>query len=217
MKYDLQAAWRFIIETLFPAFCLGCRREGEFLCDFCLQTIPREAGTVEKPMGCFSLDGVISCASYEDGALLARAIHSFKYEFIKELAQPLGTFMAEAIPESFRGAVLCPVPLHRKRLRWRGFNQAELLAAVVAERKKISLRNLLERTSFKKPQMELSREERLMNVRQAFRLKEGISGLSHVILIDDVATTLATLEACATTLKDAGVPKVTAIVLARVY
>lgn len=217
MKQPLQAVWRFILETLFPAFCLGCRREGTFLCGECLAGVPKEEQKFIRDVGCFALDGLIACSPYEDGGLLARLIHALKYEFIEDLALPLGGLMAAALPDSLGELTLCPVPLHPKRFRWRGFNQSELLAKVVSQKNGIPVASILERTSFKKPQMELSRTERLTNVYDAFRVKADVSGMAHVILLDDVATTFATLEACASTLKRAGVPKVTAIVLARVH
>lgn len=217
MKQHLQAVWRFIIETLFPAFCLECHREGSFLCSDCFQQIPREDDKISTETGCFALDGVVSCCPYEEGALLARAIHALKYDFVEELAEPLGRLMVEAWPSAWCEVVLCPVPLHPKRQRWRGFNQAELLARVLAEGAEMKIGQFLERTSFRKPQMELSRTNRLQNVRNAFKVKASTEGISHVVLVDDVATTLATLEACAAALKEAGIPKVMAIVLARVH
>lgn len=236
MKKRLQAIWRAFLETLFPAVCLGCRAEGSFLCDACFGNIERMEGRgFEKVGGCAALDGVMACCVYREGSLLARLIHAFKYGFVKDLSLPLGRLMREALEAApVPGAALCAVPLHRKRMRWRGFNQAELLARAISEGEvravlaagpgqSLAVAQLLKRVHFKKPQMELARAERIENVRGAFALVENAAGpgdqkIPHtVILVDDVATTLSTLESCATVLKRAGVQKVYGIVLARVY
>ncbi|MBU1954033.1 hypothetical protein KKH03_03610, partial [Patescibacteria group bacterium] len=210
----------------FPAFCFGCRREGSFVCDDCFWTIHRSGCGFESVEG-EGLDGLLSCCGYEEKGFLARLIHAFKYDFIVDLQVPLGILMAEGLCEAVFGknverrAVLCPVPLHKKRLKWRGFNQAELLAEQVSEYLGLPVVQLLRRTKFKRPQKELSREERILNMEGAFEVLE--SGLEAgtdfplVLLVDDVATTLSTLQACASALKKSGVKKVYGIVLARVY
>ena len=225
---------------LFPAFCLCCRREGAFLCDVCFQHLGHSGGqkefiSAEGSAGTGSLDGILSAARYEDGSLLARLIHYLKYEYVEALADPLGTLLVEALTTGlgeigaedllFAGSplILCPVPLHIKRERWRGFNQAELLAKKVGTITGYKVCQLLERIHFKKPQMELSREERLRNTDGAFRIRttsfrlyETVSALPAVILVDDVATTISTLNSCALELKKAGFKKVLALVIARV-
>lgn len=108
------------------------------------------------------------------------------------------------------------VPLHPRRLRFRGFNQSEILAETFAQHFEIPLLLILKRTRYTQPQVQLSREERLHNVRDAFQLVCGknLSGKT-IILIDDVCTTLATLEECSKVLKSAGAEAVHALVLGR--
>lgn len=216
MKQHLQAIWRVIVETLFPAFCLGCRVEGLFLCDACLSTLRQSDGIFQKDAACFALDGVLAACSYDENPLLQRSIHALKYEFVRDLATPLGSLLADALPD-MHDVVLCPVPLHVRRRRWRGFNQAHLLAEETGRKTGLPVRKLLRRTRFARPQMELTRLERLRNVQESFEIAEETTHIPVVVLVDDVATTLATLEACATVLKRAGVPRVYGIVLARVY
>ena len=149
---------------------------------------------------------------------MQKLIHAFKYDFVQDLSVPLGQLLGRGLrTTSVRDAVLCPVPLHPKRLKWRGFNQSALLANVISQEIGLPVSPLLTRIRFQKPQMDLSRAERLENVQRAFALSQDVSSVSHVILVDDVGTTLSTLECCATILKNSGVSRVYGIVLARVY
>ncbi len=151
-----------------------------------------------------------------------------KYDFIEDLAEPLGKMLYQTmLCHVEKDLILCPVALHPKRMRWRGFNQAEKLTAALSEMAKkegMTARVIfaLERITFRKPQMELAREERLKNMENAFIVNKTmaaeIAANTHtVILVDDIATTLATLNAAAKALKNAGVKCVFGLVLARVY
>lgn len=232
--------WRFFLDFLFPAHCVGCRHEGVFLCPNCFVKIPRQKKQVcplcycQTPEGnvcneCrrlrtdFALDGLLVVTSFEEKSFLQQAIHDLKYNFVKELAEPLGCLLTEVVGRRYlKSMILCPVPLHQKRLHWRGFNQAQLLAQFVSVNQNLPLYHLLMRKTFQKPQMELSREERLKNVTDAFCVDQKIlTKISYfpdtVLLVDDVATTLSTLNACAKTLKKAGFKNVYGAVIARVY
>lgn len=231
-----------LLDTLFPLYCLGCEKKGAWLCSVCLGQLPihleqRCSFCLRHitPYGqvCFScrdtaapaLDGTFVASPYH-GSLLPHAIHTFKYRFIPGLAIPLGTLLASAIEKSSLPLpdLILPVPLHRRRLRFRGFNQSELLARTLAESLTPGLgipvlTDVLLRTRFTKPQMKTeSREERLANLKNAFALTEGkkeyITGKS-IWLIDDVATTGTTLEECARVLKQHGAQTVFGVVLAR--
>lgn len=126
-----------------------------------------------------------------------------------------------ALGEAIAGAdLIVPVPLHVTRLRQRGYNQAVLLARSLSKR--IAGRLVvdgLERTRATPKQQDLSRSARLKNVRGAFRVSPKNKPLivgRHVILVDDVMTTGATVEACAKALKKAGAQKVSVVTVARV-
>lgn len=112
--------------------------------------------------------------------------------------------------------VIVPVPLHASRLRERGYNQAALLARELAQRAEIALN---ERTLVRKrataPQVELSAKERRENVHDAFCCSDDGLAEKHVLLVDDVCTTGATLEACAIALRKSGARSVQALTLAR--
>ncbi len=111
---------------------------------------------------------------------------------------------------------LIPVPLHRRRERFRGFNQARILAQAVSRTARAPLLEALVRVRDTPPQRGLPRSKRLKQLGSAFKLKQGLdlSG-SRVVLIDDVLTTGGTLESCAQTLLDAGVRDVRCYVLAK--
>ncbi len=232
-------AGKFLKDLVFPAECLGCGADGGFLCEGCAAKIPVNTCKcglfrwIKRDDG--PLDGIISVCKFEKRSLIQRCIHCYKYDFMAELGGPLGALMARAlgvvsenglIPSLSGHAYLCPVPLHPKRKRWRGFNQSELLAKEVACRSGLPFFPLLMRIRYKKPQMELTREERLINVKGAFRVADwclpgegkflGTAIPRTVILVDDVATTLSTLNDCAAALKAAGTRRVYGLVLARV-
>jgi ComF family protein len=114
--------------------------------------------------------------------------------------------------------VVVPVPLHATRLRERGYNQAGLLARELAQQTKLSIdEQTLARERATAPQVELNARQRRENVHDAFRCSsDGLAG-SRVLLVDDVCTTGATLEACAIALRKGGARSVQALTLARAH
>ncbi len=148
---------------------------------------------------------------------LREAIHLYKYRPLRALGAPLAAWMAGQVQIDQRPDLVLPVPLHRKRLKQRGFNQALLLAQGIARKFtfELSYDNLL-RTRQTRPQVELSGEERSANVKDAFGLlrPKEIEG-KGILLIDDVFTTGATMNECARVLKTAGALAVVAFTLAR--
>lgn len=149
---------------------------------------------------------------------LAAAVRRFKYGGRPDLAGPLGARLAAAIHDAgLRADLVVPVPLHPRKLRERGYNQAALLAGAVARAAgaRVAARGL-RRTRDTTAQASLSRRGRLDNLADAFRVRApGAIRGKRVLLVDDVATTGATLRACAAALLGAGAASVTAVVLAR--
>jgi len=111
--------------------------------------------------------------------------------------------------------VLVPVPVHRDRLRQRGYNQAALLALELSRITKLSSADVLERRRATTQQHRLDRAARLRNLREAFVLKPGRDPPKVAILVDDILTTSATLEACAAVLRAAGTERVLGFAIAR--
>lgn len=229
-----------ILDTLFPIHCIGCDAPLEYLCPACLAAFPRRMRQrcptclkTATPHGevCFAcfginfLDGLYAASLYRS-PLVAKSIHTYKYRFVPGFADPLGHWLSDRVSESDLPLpdICVPVPLHSRRLRFRGFNQSILLAKALTDTLTPGLtipllEHVLIRTRFTKPQMKTkTREERLGNLKNAFAItEENIPCIQNktIWLIDDVATTGSTLEECAKVLKASGAKKVFGIVLAR--
>jgi ComF family protein len=147
------------------------------------------------------------------------AVKLFKYRKVRALKDFLGEFVASEAERSFQGAtVAVAVPLHPKRLRYRGFNQALFLAESAARSLGIALNiDGLARVRHTRPQVDLGPEERLANVKGAFAVvrPEDFKGQA-VLLVDDVYTTGATVKECARVLKKSGAKSVSVLTVARV-
>ena len=146
-----------------------------------------------------------------------RLIHKLKYERQFALVAPLTDLMVEAWPAwPAPVTAVVPVPLHARREKERGFNQALLLAAALAERVRLPVeQRALQRTRHTQPQVSLQAAARRSNMQDAFAVNgRGLSG-AHVLLIDDVCTTGATLSAAADALRQAGAAQVYGYCVAR--
>jgi ComF family protein len=151
---------------------------------------------------------------------LRRVVHSFKYGRKVSLGKPLGRLMARGCEEfvnECRVDLIIPVPLHSKRLRWRGFNQSALLARQVSRAYGLPMEPfVLMRDKETLPQTQLSEEERRKNVRGAFSVRAaGALKGKTLLLVDDVYTSGATLNECSRVLMRAGADKVYILTLAR--
>ncbi len=205
-----------ILDFIFPKRCLGCGRTGKYFCDRCRREI-RTIETRERATG--SLDGLTSFFRYD--SLVRQAIKALKYSFVSDLAHEF----ISLIPQSsfFRlpkYSVLVPIPLHSARLRHRGFNQAELLGNLIAQKLSIPMRtDILVRTQKTTPQVEMKdREKRLKNMHNVFSVSSStIQQFNNatIFLFDDVFTTGATMRSAATALKRNGVGFVLGITMAR--
>ena len=143
----------------------------------------------------------------EHGGALATAVHRLKYRDRPDLARPLGGLLARALPDLDADLVV-PVPLHPRRLAARGYNQAGLLADVVAFELDLAVDpTALRRIRDTEVQAELGRADRQRNVEGAFRATQRVAG-RRVLIVDDVATTGATLQACAEPVRAAGAQRV---------
>ncbi len=209
-----------LLASLFEPPCAACAQvlrqplDGA-VCDGCWASIRRGAPLGEHLHGPHAVDWACAVDHYE--GRLRDIIHAFKYDRRRSIAKPLGRLMRESGAELLRDVELAvPVPLHPRRERARGFNQADDLARQLG----LPVAPLLKRVRYTTSQIELPANERHQNVRDAFvlgRIPDPGSRIpAIVVLVDDVSTTGATLEACALVLKAAGVKEVRALTAARV-
>jgi len=199
-----------LFAILFPPRCLICRKTGdEALCPNCISKIKR--------IPCQN-DEARSVGVYE--GVLRTAIKKLKFKSKKKLARPLAFLLVEYLNNwapSETIDYIVSVPLSKKRLRSRGFNQVDLLADVVSGELNIPFASdLLLRTKETKPQFELKREERFKNLKGAFEVSNtgNVKG-KNILLLDDILTTGSTVSECAKVLKEAGASKICVLTLAR--
>jgi ComF family protein len=203
---------KFFLDLLFPIHCLGCAQEEYFICPSCFEKISLNKKQPLRFNHKNNLNGLIITNHY-DHPLVKKAIHCYKYDFVKDLAKPLGQLMAKKLTNfsnifNENNSVLIPVPLHKKRLKWRGFNQSLLLTEVISQQLKMPINNdILIRRKHTLPQAKIKDpKEKKRNIKEAFSInpnfeKSSIIQNKNIILIDDISTTGATLEEAAQTLK----------------
>lgn len=233
--------------VIFPKRCLICERWGSFLCSACrkkLKPFPfgicaecgKSSGGGKTHTNCLkkeSLDGLVAVWQYRKAA--KEAVKGLKYRFIQGLVSELAGLVIKEIenkPEQefskflhflSQKPILLPIPLHQSRQRWRGFNQAEVLAKELAKARQLGFSaKILERVRPTQPQVELKGKERRENLKGAFELNKSLLRLGEkalknksFLLIDDVFTSGATLREATKVLKEGGAGKVWALTLAR--
>jgi len=213
-----------LIDLFFPRMCVFCDTQKTLLCDECKNQkleyyktqfchVCHADSPIEmvhsKCLRKTNLDGVIVVAHYNKYAKIL--IEEMKYNLYFALSAEIGLLMKRKLLEyDINYEVAIPVPLHKFKENYRGFNQAELLSKAVSAR----VDNCIRRTKNTKSQVSLNREERIKNLKDVFELKHQINYKS-VLLVDDVMTSGSTLEECAKVLKNAGVEKVYGLVFAR--
>jgi len=197
-----------ICSAVFPNKCLFCGKillDNRALCGDC------DGGTVSKRDINDIKSAYIAC-EYDEGA--RNVIFRFKYEGKRLLSKPMANLIFKKA-DNITGDFLIPVPLHKKRLKERGFNQAGLLAAELAELTKLPAYDGLRRVKETEKQFELGPEQREANMDDAFALCNGFCvDDADILLVDDILTTGATVRACAKVLKQAGARSVSLIVFA---
>jgi len=222
-----------LLNLLFPSKCPVCNNRSDSaaynpICTGCWNTIERYSGPACSICGLpaisqhtLSCEQCIKDGTHFSGVLyysiydgvIKEAIHLLKFNGIKRLSKPLCALISElTIPEA-DGIV--PVPLHKNSLLKREFNQTALIGRYLSRTLKIPLMTgALEKIKETPMQTELSRKDRLKNVKNAYAASKDVKG-KRLLLIDDVITTSATVRECAGTLIKAGAEKVTVIALAR--
>lgn len=213
------------LELLFPKKikCLVCDREieGHFLCDICLASVQFNIGRTCMSCGRMIYDQALLChhckgliRHYDDGfsaVLYDDFIKGLLYQFKYNNKTHLGEYMAIEILERLKKSqvdydYIVPVPLHKRRYRKRGYNQAAIIAEFLSRYSGIPIRQPLKRIKRTKALNKLNYGQRKIVLEGAFE-SDKISG--NIILIDDIFTTGSTLNACSETLKKAGAGYIT--------
>jgi ComF family protein len=220
-----------VIDSFFPRRCVGCGEVGSFLCSNCCGKLPRFLPPICPKCGKPQTSGILcpSCrqsqtqidgirSPYRFDEVVRKAIHQLKYQNLKAISLCLAELLADYLQSNpLPGEAIIPVPLHPRRLRERGYNQSALLAQGLGKLTNLLvIEDCLIRVKQVRPQVKASNvEERQRNVANAFTCRDGRVSGKQIILIDDVCTSGATLESCATALKSRGAASVWGLTLAR--
>ena len=225
----------WLLEALYPRKCVGCGKGGSYVCKEC------EVGMWEEeqicPICCRNsryglrhkyckgdLEGLTCYWAYEGMAkkFISRAKYNGQFDVLETLISKfefLNKFQFFNFQKFLEiSPVVVPVPLHPRRLRERGFNQADIIAEAFASRHSLACNShLLLRVKETSPQVGKTREERMRSMAGAFEIKHDSSFMipDSVLLVDDVWTTGATMRECSRVLKKAGVGQIWGFVLAR--
>lgn len=217
----------FLIDFVFPKFCVVCGLEGSFLCSRCKKKLPMALQvcplctrpsiyglTHDYCRQKWGMEGLMAIFDYKD-LNVRRIIEAVKFGFNRELVRIV--LSGWKAPKKWKSLVLIPVPLHRYRKNWRGFNQAELVASEVARGRSPIVEALMRTKVTNQQARTVSRSVRRENMKGAFEMTRAGLGLrgKKVILVDDVFTSGATMSECAKVLRQAGIKEVWGFVLAR--
>lgn len=218
-----------IIDLLFPKICLGCGAGGVYICDDCLTKVQKimpfcpvcekasiDGMTHAKCKTKLSLDGLTSLWRYE--GVIRKSVLNLKYRFAYDIANELSIRCVENLNEIYHlsHATLVPIPLHKSRQKWRGFNQSEKVGELVARQMGWDFApELLIRKESRKSQTELDRDERKENVKGVFSLNPSYQlHATSYLLFDDVWTTGSTMKEACKVLKRNGAKSVWGLTIA---
>ncbi len=217
------------LDLIYPPRCALCEKQGSFLCDECLDKLPRADG--QRCDVCWLPRRGSSCQTcaehpiflnrlrsvFRYGGEVQRLVQAFKFQGQSSLGRTLAAQLTGCYAEhAFAADIVVPVPLSGARRRRRGYNQAALLAREVARELGLPMSEAMRRLGNPTPQARSTAEQRRRNVSGVFEVakSEAVAG-RRVLLIDDVATTGATLSACAEALLATGASEVIGLTLAR--
>lgn len=198
-----------VLDLIFPKKCLDCKTPGRYICEECLLKVGQADYIALDTVSLFKYEGVVR-----------KAIIALKYKYALEISEELSEIVVNELKKEGKWpkAILVPVPLHKKREKWRGFNQTEEIGKIIA--KKMGWKyapDLVIRKTFKKPQVELGKGERKKNVKGVFEVKkkEKIDENASYIIFDDVLTTGSTLKEIEKVLRKAGARHVFKLTVAK--
>jgi len=212
-----------VIDLLLPPACAGCGRFGYLVCETCTAGFRRASSRQDRfaaaDPGMVVGDALeLAIAAFQHEGSLRRTLQRLKYGGSARIALPLARAAApalEALTAVAGPLPLVPVPVHVARQHQRGYNQAALLAHALGAAAGLPVLDVLERRRATVRQHGLGKAGRLHNLRGAFVLRGRVRAPPSLILVDDILTTSATLEACAQVLRAAGAASVYGFAIAR--
>lgn len=212
-----------LVDLLLPPACASCGRIGQVLCRDCVAAFQppgdaRDRFVAADPGIVVGESVLLALAAFAYQGAVRRTLQRFKYGGAARLAGPLARAALPAfdrLVQAIGAAPLVPIPVHPERGRQRGYNQAALLAVELGRARQLQIAGVLERVRPTTRQHRLDRAGRLHNLRDAFAPARGARAPPRAIMVDDILTTSATVEACAAVLHAAGSQYVYAFALAR--
>jgi len=223
VKRALLTLRRVSLDFVFPPLCAACdeplgKADAHIVCNRCYDSLIPCLLPVQRPEEEKAFAFTRHFAAFEFDDRLKRIIHFLKYDHKQSVGERLGQMLYERVPVAFFENVdsIVPVPVHHTRRRERGYNQAEVIAGVVAGGAGIPLMpDALRRVRSTRTQTKLGKTERIGNMEQAFAAQGRFDGQTLVVF-DDIFTTGSTCDACARVLLGAGAKEVRVMTVARV-
>lgn len=219
----------YILDIIYPNLCVSCDAhfsKGEtLLCTSCKAQLPlleyhllKDNPLLLKFEGRIPIEMAYAYLSFHKTNMAQNLIHQLKYQRQKQIGIELGRWFGYSILDHLRNSgvqTILPVPIHKQKLKKRGFNQSNCIAKGIAEATNIPAQyKILKRKSKTATQTRKSRQERIENVQTVFGIRDqALIKDKHVLLIDDVITTGATMEACGELVLKAGASKISVAAL----
>lgn len=220
-----------VLDFIFPKYCVECRKPGKYMCGECIAKVER-ARLICPYCNYHSYGGLAHThcrnktsmagmyAFYRYEGVIRKAILALKYKFAHDVARELVDCL-DLSRFNFQNTVITPVPLHKMRQNWRGFNQSGVLAKLVAGKSQCEcLENVIIKLENTTAQARLGKTERLQNIRGKFAVNKKIVDdlvvhRKKIVIFDDVWTTGATINEISKTLKKAGAKNIWGMSVAR--
>ncbi|HSR89614.1 MAG TPA: phosphoribosyltransferase family protein [Candidatus Udaeobacter sp.] len=208
-----------IKDIFFPRFCVSCGQEGNWFCNSCFlinKNLFQKNSLTVQALDPACLDGITALFAYGENDI-SKLIKLLKYNFLLEITDVFTKIFNNIyLNNAWQDFVIIPVPLHLRRERERGFNQAEIIANLFAKKLGLNINKNLRRSIYTAQQARLTGQQRQVNLKGAFSWSSNIKNIPEkVLLVDDVFTTGATMQECAKVLKSNGAKIVWGLALAR--
>lgn len=221
----------YILDIFFPKQCLNCGAWGKYICGNCQDNLlltdfqrcivcqknSLHGFTHPKCQNSLTPERLISIFRYQD-KLISKLINSAKLAMVAEIFNELAEIAVQHFTianSSYKYFTLCPIPLQKKKQRFRGFNQSEIICQVIAQKLNLAIDKVLFKQKATKQQKLLGKDERHTNIQNSFKIIIPQSLPDKIILIDDIVTTGSTLLEATKVLKRAGVKEVWCLALAQ--